>query len=437
MSPSSFPLLRLAADGTIVQANEAARTRGLGDRLLDSVALPDRPALAAALVTACAAPCEVPVRLGGAQYQMLLQPSDDARHVDAVLVPPTRPHASEAFAAFAARSPVCLAHLDAQGTVTFESQRARQLLGYSSLGTSFLSSDPELDRAVDALLAGGSPFNSVPFTTDVRGQQVRLLGYGSAVRSAEGAVVGAVVVAVAPEKMEGLPQQMRADPKRGDFVSTVTHEVRNPLGVVNGFASMLADELEEFAAAAGAEIPAPVLEFVETIQLNARRALDILADLSDLAKLEAGALTVRHEPVQMGELVQRVGKAFGSGREERWTLSVGVDAPDAVAVGDAHRIEQILNALLTRAADAGEQASLRLTTLAGRVAVEVEADGRLSQPGRPDELPPDPAARYRKAGRDLAIARGLAEAMGGTLTDTARPGTRRVFTLTLPEYAAS
>ena len=350
--------------------------------------------------------------------------------MDAVLVRerPQPPAAGEGLEAFVARTPVCLAHLDAAGIVTFESQLARTLLGYSSVGDAFLSSDPELDRAVDGLLAGGSSFGGLAFTTEVRGHDISLIGYGSAVRDAEGAVVGAVVVAVLPVSADG--QVPRAEPDRGAFVSTVTHEVRNPLGVVNGFAAMLSEELAEYAEAVGVDLPPPVVEFVETIQHNARRALDILADISDLAKLEAGALTVRREPVHLGDLVRRVGPAFGRDGAVEGTVQVEVPDLDAVVLGDPQRIEQILNALLEKAVAGGGRTVLRMGASVGQARVEVESDA-WNVPPPADGHADDPVVRYHRGGRGLAIARGLAEAMGGSLAYPT-PDSGGAFTLLLP-----
>ena len=435
MTASAFPLFKLTTDGVVVEANAAGRALvATGESVVEAAEDGSRNRVAAALRRASSNPAEAGIRLGGMPYRLLLEPTPDGYHVDAVLVRERKlpPAAGDGLEAFVARTPVCLAHLDAAGIVTFESQLARTLLGYSSVGDAFLSSDPELDRAVDGLLAGGSSFGGLAFTTEVRGHDVPLVGYGSAVRAADGTVLGAVVAAVLPVSADGQMHLPRTEPDRGAFVSTVTHEVRNPLGVVNGFAAMLSEELAEYAEAVGTALPPPVVEFVETIQLNARRALDILADISDLAKLEAGALIVRREPVHLSELVRRVGRAFVADGTGGGAVQVEVPEAEALVLGDPQRIEQILNALLEKAVDGDADAVLRLDASGEQARVEVESDAWNAQLPQPaGGHVEDPVARYHRGGRGLAIARGLAEAMGGSLAYPT-PESDGAFTLVLP-----
>jgi signal transduction histidine kinase len=401
--------------------------------MLENAAPAERAEIEEAIRDGCDRTCEVRVRLDGAAFRLLLHPAGDGRHTDGVVLPvvrePEAAHVLREDQAIVSAYPVCLVHLDVDGVVTYESQRGCRALGYAAVGDAFASSDAQLDRAVDHLLADGTSFAALPVSVPAPDGSAPLMAYGNPMRDASGGIVGAVVMAVAQTDAE--PTAQRTDAGRGAFISTVTHEVRNPLGVVNGFATMLSDELDEFAETVGADLPEPIVEFVETIQLNARRALDILADLSDLAKLEAGALTVRHEPVRLTELVERVAQAFVPGEGGGWRVEVDIEMADLVVTGDPHRIEQILNALLANAAKSAEEAAVRVSMREATAEVEVESDG--SRPAVFDDAEPqDATARYQRAGRGLAIARGLAEAMGGRLTYTTRPDGDRAFILSLP-----
>lgn len=145
---------------------------------------------------------------------------------------------------------------------------------------------------------------------------------------------------------------------------------------------------------------------------------------------------MRHEPVAIGELVRRVGQAFsqdfGTGRDERCELLLDLGTEEARVVGDSHRIEQIINALLARAAGIAEAATLRFRVQPGRVEIEVEGDGWGPRIDALVDSNSDGAGRYQRAGRGLAIAEGLTEAMGGTLAYETRGGAMRAFVLALP-----
>ena len=438
MPSFSAPLLRFDSEGRVVWTNAAAQEKGLGTGVLASVGPADRAKIEDAIQAGCARTCEVRIWLDGAAFRLLLHPAGDGHHADAVVLPAVRELESAQVRRKTQRPvsahPVCLIHLDPSGIVTYESQTACRVLGYSAVGEVFVGADAQLDRAVDYLLADGTSFAALPVQVEGEESTAPLMAYGNPMRNAAGELVGAVLtVADAPTTEQAA---YRADAGRGAFVSTVTHEVRNPLGVVNGFATMLSDELDEFAEAAGRDLPEPVAEFVETIQLNARRALDILADLSDLAELEAGALTVRHEPVRLAELIARIARAFVPSRDGPWRVHLDVsEEEDAIVTGDPHRIEQILNALLANAAASAEEATLRLSASGPTAAVAVEADAA-APPSFTDTGKRDPSERYRRAGRGLAIARGLAEAMGGQLSYLTHADGSRAFVLSLPSEKA-
>ena len=222
-----------------------------------------------------------------------------------------------------------------------------------------------------------------------------------------------------------------ADRLKDSLLATVSHDLRTPLTTIRGLAHDL--------AAAGEERALVIAEEVD--RLNR-----MVADLLDLSRLTAGgvALAVALNAAEdvMGAALQRVG-GLAAGREIRAAL----DPTEPVLVGRfdfAHALRVLVNLLenALKYAPAGAPVDFtvrRDTGPGGDVLAFAVADrgpgvptgerDRIFAPFyRPPNAPPDAGG----AGLGLAIARGLAEAQGGTLTYAPREGGGSVFTLRLP-----
>ncbi len=230
----------------------------------------------------------------------------------------------------------------------------------------------------------------------------------------------------------------RAADARMAFLRLMSHELRTPLGAIRGFAELLAEEVAEMEDA-----PPVVTEFTQTIGDAAARALRLVSDLLDLARLETGSLDVARAPVDLLSLVRAAAARVAPDLAAR-NVALVIEATDeAVALADAARTEQILGQLLTNAAT---------FTPAGRITVRVEATGDTATVAVSDtgagmdevflEALFEPFAqedvrvnRDREGtGLGLAIARRLAEAMGGRLSVQSQKGTGSTFTLVLMRH---
>jgi signal transduction histidine kinase len=233
-----------------------------------------------------------------------------------------------------------------------------------------------------------------------------------------------------------LGQQEQA---RRAFVATASHELRTPLASLDGMLELLGDDLRE---------DDPDLEdarsLLERARAQSRRLGRLAADLLDLSRIDA-EVTLRSEPVELGELSRAVLAEFELGTTER-RIDSSLDAGDAQvwALGDPGSVARILRILLdnaVRATPDGAEVRVELAGDDGTVEVSVCDLG----PG----VPPIERAmifeRFQR-GRDtggrggfglgLAIGRELAERMGGSLTldSDYSPGAK--FTLRLPAAKA-
>jgi signal transduction histidine kinase len=221
----------------------------------------------------------------------------------------------------------------------------------------------------------------------------------------------------------------RLDSARKEFIANASHELRTPIFSLGGFIELLEDEDPDPAARA---------EFVRTMREQVDRLTKLTADLLDLSKLDADALQIRAEPVDLGEIATRVGEEFVPAAE-RHGSAVRVGGDGAVAEADPDRVAQILRILIDNA----------LTHTPEGTAIAIDAqprDGSASLTVRDDGPGIEPRSRDRVferfytgdevggSGLGLAIARELALRMEGELELASRRG-RTEFTLRLPASA--
>ncbi|MDT7857592.1 PAS domain-containing sensor histidine kinase [Rubrivirga sp. S365] len=226
----------------------------------------------------------------------------------------------------------------------------------------------------------------------------------------------------------------RAAHTRMAFLRTMSHELRTPLGVIRGFADLLADEVADLAA------PPEVAEFADAIQTAAGRALRLVSDLLDLSRLETKALDLRRMPVALGPLLAAVAGRHRPALDGRG-VALHVEPTDAAALADPARVEQVVEQLLANAAKFTERGAVavRVRAEGGAVRVEVADTGvGVAADALDDVFEPFVQGdarvnrRFEGTGLGLAVARRLADQMGGGLTATSVEGEGSTFTLTLP-----
>ncbi len=200
--------------------------------------------------------------------------------------------------------------------------------------------------------------------------------------------------------MQDVTTVHRLENIRRDFVANVSHELRTPVSVIQANAETL---VSGALADAGT---APVL--IEAIHRNAERLTDLIEDLLDLSRLEAGQYRVDIEPVAIEPAAQRAVEALERLAAGRGTaIEIAVPA-ELVAAADAGALHQVLVNVVTNAiVHTPERSHVAITAHAletGGVRIEVADDG----PGIPA------AQRERIFERFYRIDPGRSRAMGGT-----------------------
>lgn len=221
------------------------------------------------------------------------------------------------------------------------------------------------------------------------------------------------------------------------FLSTMSHELRTPLNGIIGYADLLGME----------RLTAEQRGFVAGLKTCGRTLLDLVNDILDLSKLDAGRIEIQAARFDLNALVIEVMANFRGRKTQdapRFDLDIAPDVPTALS-GDVLRIKQILINLLSNAfkfTEAG-RVSLRITRGVGSlVEFTVEDTGIGIAPEhmellfRPfEQVEGSYTRRFGGTGLGLSISQRLAGLMGGRITVESTPGQGSVFTLSLPLLA--
>jgi signal transduction histidine kinase len=208
----------------------------------------------------------------------------------------------------------------------------------------------------------------------------------------------------------------------------VSHELRTPLTAIRGHVAALADGIVE-----GPEQQAAAYDVIGS---EAARLERLIGDLLDLAKLEADRFALRHDEVDLDELLARCEAAHReSARAGDIDLELRAGEVGAVA-GDGDRILQIVSNLVENAVRWTPPGGIvRISAAASERGVRIEVAD--SGPGVPPERRGDVFRPFYSEGRGgtglgLAIASELAAAMGGTLSVGDAPEGGALFVGELP-----
>jgi signal transduction histidine kinase len=208
------------------------------------------------------------------------------------------------------------------------------------------------------------------------------------------------------------------------FTSDVSHELRTPLTALVAEASLLAEHLDR--------MPEDARRPAELLVNDVGRLRDLVEDLMEISRLDAGEARMREEPVDVGSLVAT------AVRSRRWDDRVSIDRNEVVVTTDPRRLERIVANLVGNALEhAGRDVTVRVGRDGLGAFVEVSDTG----PGIPPDRLPHVFDRFYKAdssragpgsGLGLAIALENARLLGGDLDVWSEVGRGTRFTLRLP-----
>ena len=345
---------------------------------------------------------------------------------------------------------------DAAGIVQDYNPACERLFGYSAeeiIGRNVAMLIPAL--AQDANAAQGARTGSAPqprilgMAGELEGRRrdgsvfPLELSIGESVQEGEQAFVGIIRDITARKANEAALQAAKeqaeaASHAKSLFLANMSHEIRTPMNAILGYAQVLERD---------PELPAAERPAVRAVLRAGNYLMELIDDILDLSKIEAGAMQVEHTTFDLQELVDELGDMFRVRCEQKrldWRVESHIT--QAMVHGDAKKLRQVLINLLGNAVKFTEHGSvtLRIDHHDSHYTFAVTDTGPgISSEERQAILEPfhqgDQGVVKGGTGLGLTLSQRQIQVMGGELEITSQPGegSRFAFSVVLPPAAAS
>jgi len=236
---------------------------------------------------------------------------------------------------------------------------------------------------------------------------------------------------------ERAEELQRSSKYKSEFLANMSHELRTPLNSSLILAKLLAENPQQ-------NLSAEQVKFAESIYSAGNDLLNLINDILDISKVEAGKLEVRPENTSVARLVEGLRGMFQPlAADKMLDLQVELQpgAPTMIYT-DRQRLEQVIKNLLSNAVKFTEKGSVSLTVahqpgdgiafIVRDSGIGIAADQQDSIFEAFRQADGTTNRRYGGTGLGLSISRDLAALLGGSISVTSEPGQGSVFTLVLP-----
>ena len=233
---------------------------------------------------------------------------------------------------------------------------------------------------------------------------------------------------------------IEADAQKSRFLANMSHEIRTPMNAIIGFADLLNGLVHEERGRG----------YLRAIQSSGRSLLDLINDILDISRIEAGKLSLRPEPANVHEIIEGVAIVVKKLAEDKGlVLETKIDkqVPKMLEV-DSLRLRQILLNLTSNAVKFTHKGKVKIhvSTLnepktggscdlqiqVSDTGVGIAEDDRERIFSAFEQISSQSRSGAQGTGLGLSITRRLVDLMDGDITVVSEPGTGSTFTLLLP-----
>jgi len=251
-------------------------------------------------------------------------------------------------------------------------------------------------------------------------------------------------MATAAELRRATEQAERASAAKADFLAKMSHELRTPLNAVIGYSQILREDAGETGN------PQEIAD-IDKIHDAGRHLLNLIDEILDLSKIEAGKMQLHLERVELAGLLADIAReALRAAERNGNEISCALDPGLGTALCDAGRFRNMVGQLLDNAAKFTHKGKIRL--VANRIAsaggdqlelqvidtgigIESEKIARLFE--KFNVADDTSTSQYGGAGLGLALSQRLCRLMGGDILVESEPGKGSCFTLRMPLVEAA
>jgi PAS domain S-box-containing protein len=274
----------------------------------------------------------------------------------------------------------------------------------------------------------GSEYWEKAVISPIKDDHGEVVNYLAVKEDITGAKQAAEELTIAKEEAEA------ANRLKSEFLANMSHEIRTPMNAILGFTDILLDE----------ETKKGRRENLEAIKSSGTNLLSLINDILDFSKIEAGKITLERARCNLRSLIDYNKTIFNTvGRDKKLKFEVTVkESVPKIVLGDEHKINQILQNLLSNAFKFTDYGSVSLYcsyNYSKEQALITVRDTGIGIPNEKQEIVFSPfeqadsstVREYGGTGLGLAISKRLAEMMDGDITVTSSIGKGAVFTVLL------
>ena len=233
----------------------------------------------------------------------------------------------------------------------------------------------------------------------------------------------------------------RANRAKSQFLASMSHELRTPLNAILGFSELLSDDAtDQFDKSTRRR-------FLDQIHSSGQHLLQLINDILDLSKVEAGQMELHLQSVELGSLIQEVSATIEPLARSK-AIELNAESTREISlIADAAKVKQMLLNLVSNAikfTPTGGRIDIRIRRLESWVEIDVSDSGigiakedmdRLFTEFQ--QLDAGPGRQQEGTGLGLALTRRFAELHGGQVIVESEVGKGSTFTLRLPLQSAA